>query len=71
MTVAKVRSVTSNDRGSKGYLESRFDILRLPKVVLGITIEMTSCEIFMSMKITEHWLKVLWKQQVLSLKQLT
>ena len=31
------------------------------EVVLGITIEMTSCESFMSMKITEHWLKVLWK----------
>ena len=29
------------------------------KVVLWITIEMTSCEIFMSMKITKHWLKVL------------
>ena len=48
-----------------------FKIDKNTKVVLGITIEMTSCEIFMSMKITEHWLKVLWKQQVLSLKQLT
>ena len=30
---------------------------------------MTSCEIFMSMKITKHWLKVLWKQHVLSHKR--
>ena len=41
------------------------------KVVLWITIEMTSCEVFMSMKVTKHWLKVLWKQHVLSHKQLT
>ena len=41
------------------------------KVVLWITIETTSSEIFILMKITKHWLKVLCQQQVSCSKQLT
>ena len=34
------------------------------KVVLWITSETASGEIFISMKITELWFKVLWQQQI-------
>ena len=34
------------------------------KVVLWITSETASREIFISMKITELWFKVLWQQQI-------